>query len=590
MPENRYAKLLDIDEAIENPDYYQVLLLDAQQNITPETVEQQYKLQMSKLQQNRSTKYKDFIEFLKGELKTARRIVGDNQQRSAYDRERKREAEEKLRELIEMFVQISQNLDEIELGEIHRRGRYFNLAKEHVEKIIDTVLNEYGGQRVAATEDAQARAREILAKRAGSLTDTQISYQRAAMAREAAKLRAAADRDRPDAQTPVPPAVPVPTSGTKAGTAGAGKGAKSDKPRSGFSKLIGAFHALVAWTLLLVVVAAVVLYFGRDSFAKSIVGGVPTLERVFDAVNGAGNAADPGTNHNGNDNTAGNDNAAGVDNSPPPETALDKIKRMVADNQIDAARQTSIDSWRTLYSRNAHATVSEREQLAAYYRDVIMPRWLATQATWHWQFEGTESTEFDRLGLCRDYLDFAGAGTFESQGVAGDCLGLLLEAGADRDLEWRFGAPRKLGELIVRGSLRGRKQPLTLGFFCDTPLGLDGRLTVSSRDVSIRIADRNGRVLPETQFTTVFPQTAAFDAFTHFVLRLRLNQPTRELLQVSGRCWPDGHDNEPQRLNVIRTNQEGVKELDILNDAVGRFSLIVPAGGQVLIRSIEMVP
>ena len=137
-------------------------------------IESHYKHQMSKVQNIRSTKYKDFVEFLKGELKQARRILNDPKLRVKYDGERKVEISDKLSEIIVMFIQISGDLSEIEIGEIHRRGKYLNLAKREIDRIIDEELKSLGCRRTKATAEQLHRASEIMNRRADhdSLTET----------------------------------------------------------------------------------------------------------------------------------------------------------------------------------------------------------------------------------------------------------------------------------------------------------------------------------------------------------------------------------------------------------------------------------
>jgi len=165
MAENLYHKLLSVHPEILNPDYYQLLLLEPDE-AEPAQIEKQYKAQMSKVQNVRSTKYKDFVEFLKGELKQARRILNDPKLRSKYDNERKAEALEKLREIVTMFIQISGDLSEIEIGEIHRRGKYLNLNKKDIDKLIDEELKSLGCKRTKASVEQLRRASEILKRRA----------------------------------------------------------------------------------------------------------------------------------------------------------------------------------------------------------------------------------------------------------------------------------------------------------------------------------------------------------------------------------------------------------------------------------------
>ncbi|MCK5344922.1 MAG: hypothetical protein KAR20_16040, partial [Candidatus Heimdallarchaeota archaeon] len=177
MSENLYHKLLDINPEVYNPDYYQLLLIEGN-NPSPQIIEAQYKKQMSKVQNVRSTKYKDFVEFLKGELKQARRIINDPVQCAKYVEGRKEESSKTLGDIVDMFIQISGNLSEIEIREIHRRGRNFNLPRRDIDKTIDENLHTLGCKRTRASHEQLKRASDIMNRRAelGIVSKSQLLY------------------------------------------------------------------------------------------------------------------------------------------------------------------------------------------------------------------------------------------------------------------------------------------------------------------------------------------------------------------------------------------------------------------------------
>ncbi|MGE0434129.1 MAG: hypothetical protein AB7K09_03765 [Planctomycetota bacterium] len=167
MPENFYATLLGIDDEILQPDYYQLLAIDVNTDqLTPELVEEKYKAQMAKAQKVRTPKYKDLIEFLKGELRNAKRTLESPEQIKKYNLERGKEVAEKLRDMIDTFIQISGNLSEIEMHEIRHQAHILNCPKRMTEALIDEQLRLFGKQRSRATAEQMARASEIMQKRA----------------------------------------------------------------------------------------------------------------------------------------------------------------------------------------------------------------------------------------------------------------------------------------------------------------------------------------------------------------------------------------------------------------------------------------
>ena len=161
MPENFYHTLLQVDADITNPDYYQLLGLDPD-DISSEQIESQYKTKMKLLQNVRSTKYKDLIEFLKGEIKSARRTLDDAKRRRKYDLEIQAAAIGQMRELIQLFIQISGDLTEIEEAEILHRGHLLNLPERALRKLVSQQLDKFGFQRVPPSQEQVARAKKIL--------------------------------------------------------------------------------------------------------------------------------------------------------------------------------------------------------------------------------------------------------------------------------------------------------------------------------------------------------------------------------------------------------------------------------------------
>ena len=84
MPDERYQKLLGIEPADDVPTYYELLCIERTE--TDEGVlEKAYKTQIRKLQEIRTSKDKGFLEYLKEELRQARRTLADGEKRKAYD-------------------------------------------------------------------------------------------------------------------------------------------------------------------------------------------------------------------------------------------------------------------------------------------------------------------------------------------------------------------------------------------------------------------------------------------------------------------------------------------------------------------------
>lgn len=84
MADERYKKFLGIEPHEEVPTYYELMGIASDEQDT-EVIEKAYKTQIRKLQQIRTSKDAGFIEFLKEEMRTARRVLTKPEKRKEYD-------------------------------------------------------------------------------------------------------------------------------------------------------------------------------------------------------------------------------------------------------------------------------------------------------------------------------------------------------------------------------------------------------------------------------------------------------------------------------------------------------------------------
>jgi hypothetical protein len=166
MAENHYHAILGLPPELFAPDYYQLLELDPDDDLTAARVEEGFKAQMSKVQHVKSTKYKDLVEFIKAELKEARRALSEPARRKKYDEGRIEDVEQRVVEQIEMFIQISGDLSELEISEIKRRGRLVNVPDRRTEQLIDEILGRFGHKRTKASAGQIRRAAAVMQMRA----------------------------------------------------------------------------------------------------------------------------------------------------------------------------------------------------------------------------------------------------------------------------------------------------------------------------------------------------------------------------------------------------------------------------------------
>jgi len=195
MPETRYNELLGLSPEVGDPDYYQLLELERGWVDTAE-VEERFKQQMVKLQNIHSPKHKEFIEFLKGELKKARGILTDPVRRRQYDAEVKQERTAELRKLAQhMLVDgtLSQQ-GEISLVE---EGKRIGLEVPDIKRVIEQELKTLGAARVTAKRTdvgTQAAANTIVRDAAHQLEEARIAARFAeAKAKHAEQARERAE-------------------------------------------------------------------------------------------------------------------------------------------------------------------------------------------------------------------------------------------------------------------------------------------------------------------------------------------------------------------------------------------------------------
>ncbi|MGE0711399.1 MAG: hypothetical protein AB7N76_30255 [Planctomycetota bacterium] len=84
MPDDRYQKFLGIEPAEEIPTYYELFDV-AKEERDQAVIDNAYKTQIRKLQEIRTSKDKGFIEYLKEELRKAKRVLSTDDLRKAYD-------------------------------------------------------------------------------------------------------------------------------------------------------------------------------------------------------------------------------------------------------------------------------------------------------------------------------------------------------------------------------------------------------------------------------------------------------------------------------------------------------------------------
>lgn len=132
MADERYRKLMGIEPKGEVPTHYELLGIES--SVTDVAViEEAYKAQMKKLQTNKNSKASAFLEYLKGELRTARLTLTSPERRKVYDDSLGAEAVTDFKKFVEPLMalgQVPKNLYEMMIQKGVAAGLTADQAKE----------------------------------------------------------------------------------------------------------------------------------------------------------------------------------------------------------------------------------------------------------------------------------------------------------------------------------------------------------------------------------------------------------------------------------------------------------------------------
>ncbi len=150
MADERYHKILGIEPADEIPTYYELLGIDRDQT-DPDVIEKAYKTQIRKAQEIRTSKDKGFLEFLKEELRTARRTLVDAQKRQAYDESLLADTVASFKEFVQPLMALGR-ISKSVLDTMIAKGVSDGLSEEHALKVVEETAAANGA--VVETEEA----------------------------------------------------------------------------------------------------------------------------------------------------------------------------------------------------------------------------------------------------------------------------------------------------------------------------------------------------------------------------------------------------------------------------------------------------
>ncbi|MEZ0227495.1 MAG: hypothetical protein ACAI25_02645 [Planctomycetota bacterium] len=185
---SRWNELLDVPEEIRHPNLYQILGLD-EQRFAVDQVEPAFRVRMQKVQSLRSTKHKEFLEFVKGELRRGLRVLTSTEQRRGYDAELREERVAELRRILVPTLAAGVLVGAAEKALLGAAVLDLGMSEPEALEVIEDELVRTGAVRVDAPTLGAIPAHEGLTAEA---TAELAKVQAESMARlaEAAALRA----------------------------------------------------------------------------------------------------------------------------------------------------------------------------------------------------------------------------------------------------------------------------------------------------------------------------------------------------------------------------------------------------------------
>ncbi|MEK7468820.1 MAG: hypothetical protein AAB074_15700 [Planctomycetota bacterium] len=186
MPENRFHELLGLPEEVSDPDYYQLLGVPRSENDAA-AIEACFKEKMTHVQHIENPRHKEFLEFLKGELKRARSILTDEERRGEYDRELAEERGDELRKVLSHML-VDGTLSSIAEVSVFREGHNLGLSGEFVKQVVDEELKKAGARRVSVATGTNGHQTQVLMNQKAQEVARQM--QEARMAARIADTRA----------------------------------------------------------------------------------------------------------------------------------------------------------------------------------------------------------------------------------------------------------------------------------------------------------------------------------------------------------------------------------------------------------------
>jgi hypothetical protein len=218
MRRSRWNELLSIASEIKNPNLYQILGLD-EHDFDAAAIDRNFRERIQHVQSLRSTKHKEFIEFVKGELRRALRILSHSDEKAAYDEELREDRTAELQRILTPTLAAGVLVGAAEKALLATAILDLGMRETDALAVIEAELERTGAVRVDAPTLGVIPAHEgLTAEAAAELAQVQaqsmarLAEDAAARAREAIRAIGPTEPDTPiEADAPIPLETPSDT-------------------------------------------------------------------------------------------------------------------------------------------------------------------------------------------------------------------------------------------------------------------------------------------------------------------------------------------------------------------------------------------
>ncbi len=190
MRRTRWNELLGIPNEIRYPSLYQLLALD-EARLSDEAVESAFRSRMQLVQSLHSTKHKEFVEFVKGELRRALRVLTSSEELRVYDKDLAAERTEELERLLAPALAAGVLVGAAEKAILATAVLELGMSEKQALEVIERELGRAGAVRIDAPTLGPIPAEGLTNEAVAELTLAQAACLARLAEAAAARARAA---------------------------------------------------------------------------------------------------------------------------------------------------------------------------------------------------------------------------------------------------------------------------------------------------------------------------------------------------------------------------------------------------------------